>query len=349
MIQKGSVHLLQLVNDILDLSKIEAGKLELEQATVPVRQLAREVLDLLTQRAEDKGLSLSFAIDGGIPDQILTDPVRLKQALVNLVGNAIKFTDRGSIRITASADREKEQITFAVSDTGIGIDAEAITRLFQPFMQADNSMTRRFGGTGLGLAITRRIAELLGGTITVASVPGQGSTFYLTVSTGSLDGVQIVHAADPFAATPATRPKTLPTIDGRVLIVDDSRDNLELLVTLLERAGAEVSTASDGKEGLDETLRAWKAGLPYNVVLMDMQMPVLDGYTAVRQLRAAGYAGQIIALTAHAMRGELDRCLEIGCDHYLSKPIQREDLIREVAFRVRQGKPRNPDTADRLA
>jgi signal transduction histidine kinase/CheY-like chemotaxis protein len=332
-IQRNGWHLLQLINDILDVSKIEAGKLDVERVACYTRRVLFDVVELLKGKAEEKSLDLRIESDGVIPDTITSDPTRLKQVLINLVGNAIKFANQGTVRIVASCDRAHEMIRFAVIDSGIGMTPEQMTKLFQPFAQADTSTTRLFGGTGLGLAITKRIAELLGGDVTVSSEPGKGSTFTLTVATGPLVGVQMVSTSDPrpIASEAPTAASSLPRIDGRVLLVEDGPDNQRLLGTFLRKAGAEVMLAENGQEAVDQALAALAEGRPFGVILMDMQMPVMDGLTATRLLRQRGYTGPIVALTAHAMKGELEKCLAAGCNCYLSKPITRDGLIREVA------------------
>ncbi len=338
-IRRSGQHLMSLINDILDLSKIEAGKLEVERTRVDVPQLVREVLELLDGRARERNLTLSAEAEGPIPETIESDPVRLRQILVNLVGNAIKFTERGGVRIVVSADRERERITFRVIDTGIGMTPEQLQRVFRPFTQADVSTTRRFGGTGLGLTISRHLARLLGGDLAAHSKPGKGSEFVLTLPTGPLEGVKMIDAL-PHGAREADAPQgvELPKLEGRVLLVEDGLDNQRLFCYLLRKAGAEVDMAEDGKQGVEQALRAEADGNPYDLILMDMQMPVMDGYEATRRLREAGYRRPIVAMTAHAMKGELDRCLEAGCDDYLSKPVRREKLIREVAKWIRRSR-----------
>ncbi len=342
IIRRNGEHLLALVNDILDLSKIEAGKLEVEPTVCEPGRIARDVVELLMVRAWEKGLGLGIEVVGQIPERIISDPTRLRQALVNLVGNAIKFTEHGTVRVVLECDPDKQTMTFRVIDTGVGIDPKVIPRLFHPFSQADSSSTRRFSGTGLGLALTKGVAELLGGRVSVESQPGRGSTFSLTVPTGPLEGVRMTARAEPdpgFAER--TDPGQLPTIDGRVLLVEDSPDNQRLIAHFLRTAGAQVRVVENGKLGLEAALEAWQQGRPFDVILMDMQMPVMDGSEATQRLRERGYPGQIIALTAHAMKGELERCLSVGCDHYLSKPISRQRLVGEVAARIRAGRQRS--------
>jgi len=288
-------------------------------------------------RACEKGLSLDARVEGSLPETILTDPTRLRQVLINVVGNAVKFTESGSVRIVvrlARADSDRPRIDFEVVDTGIGISPEGIDKLFSPFTQADSSMTRRFGGTGLGLAISKRLAEALGGDISVVSEPGRGSRFTIAVATGSLEGIAVTQrraaestgAEDP-ADRPAVRPAALPY---RILLVEDGPDNQRVISFLLEKAGAEVTLAENGEEALQKVQTAVDAQRCFDVVLMDMQMPVLDGYQATRRLRSDGYTRPIIALTAHAMEGDRAKCLAAGCDDYLAKPIERAKLYESV-------------------
>ena len=338
-IRRNGQHLLDLINDILDMSKIEAGQMEFECIPTNTLQVVRDLLDLMNERASQRGIVLKSIIHGVIPETILTDPTRLRQALLNLVGNAIKFTQRGEVRIEMRFDPVALLLRFDVIDTGIGMTAEQIARLFRPFSQGDASTSRRFGGTGLGLTITKRIAKALGGDVTVASAPKKGSAFALSVASGSSVGVPMVSVPGREPQTPhAPREFThLPRIEGQVLLVEDGPDNQRLISHLLRKAGARVEIAENGQVGLEKSLQAWKEGSPFGVVLMDMQMPVLDGYEATRRLRSTGYQGQIVALTAHAMLTDREKCLDAGCDHYLTKPIDRATLVREVAERM--GKP----------
>ena len=337
-IRRNGNHLLEIINDILDLSKVESGKLEIERRRIEPMDLLNDVGLLLGDRAKSLGNKLAMESTGQIPQTITTDPTRLKQTLVNLVGNAIKFTKNGTVRVVASCSRKDETITFDVIDTGIGITKEQLSRIFKPFGQADSSTTRKHGGTGLGLSITKRIAELLGGNVTVESVIDKGSTFSLTISTGSLTGVQLLSSNGfvPQSASSEQHPSAKPVgkLNGKVLLVEDGPDNQRLVSHVLRKAGAKVTIAENGKIGVEQALSAWESDDPYGVILMDMQMPVMDGYTATGLLRSKGYFGPIIALTAHAMKGEIDKCLNAGCDAYLSKPIDRKTFISEVASRM---------------
>lgn len=341
-IRRNGEHLLALINDILDLSKIEAGKIDVARTRCVPANLLAEVRALMRLRAEEKQLPLTIEYRGPIPERIDTDPLRLRQILINLVGNAIKFTKRGSVRIVARLLNDRPGITklrFDVTDTGIGIAQSQIARLFQPFTQADSSTTHEFGGTGLGLTISKRLAEMLGGDITVTSTPGVGSTFSLTIETGPLDGVVLLNLPSGTRGLSQSAPvlsgeNSLPKhfrIDYRILLAEDGPDNQRLIALVLEKAGAEVTVVANGQEAVDEVLAAEQRGSPFDVVLMDMQMPVMDGYAATQKLREYGYKGTIVALTAHAMADDRRKCLDAGCDDYTTKPIGRGHLLNVVA------------------
>jgi signal transduction histidine kinase/CheY-like chemotaxis protein len=343
-VRRNGEHLLTIINDILDLSKIEAGKLLLELQPCSPADLLQEVAQLMRPRAEAKGLRL-VAPNTALPP-ILTDVTRLRQILINLVGNAIKFTERGAVSLTAHSVESEglvPQLVLAVADTGIGIAAEHLPGLFEPFRQADSSMTRRFGGTGLGLAISRRLAESLGGTLAVSSSPGIGTTFTLTIAApqvvpaedpsgppDALDILDLAEAPDP----PADRPSSAPLRGARLLLAEDSPDNQRLLGYLLRKAGAEVTLAEHGGRACELALSAAHSGRPFDVVLMDMQMPVLDGYRAARELRRNGYRLPIVALTAHSLKSDRQKCLDAGCDDYVTKPVRSSQLIAVIARHV---------------
>ncbi len=337
-IRRNGEHLLTLINDLLDLSKIEADKLAVERVPCAPRVLVEEVISLMRVRARTKGLELATEFVWPLPDYVTTDPVRLRQILVNLVGNAVKFTERGGVRLvvrmTERPDVGRTALAFDVVDTGIGLTPEQIERIFNPFTQADPSTTRRFGGTGLGLVISKRLAEALGGRLSVQSTPGVGSTFTVTVDPGPLEHVRWLTGAEdvPRAAAPVTFPAPPDgRLTGRVLLAEDGPDNQRLIGLLLRKAGLEVTLAEDGATAQRLALEAAAAGTPFDVILMDIQMPIKDGYTATRELRRAGYRGVIIALTAHAMAQDRDRCLACGCNDFASKPIDRKmllDLVR---------------------
>ena len=331
-VRRNGEHLMTIVNDILDLSKIESGRMTIERMACSPFALVAEVAAVLRPRAAHDGLDVEVGYRSPLPETIETDPTRLRQILLNLVGNAIKFTPRGSVRLEVGPV-EDTRLCFEVIDTGIGLDAEQQARLFTAFSQADASTTRRFGGTGLGLAISKRLAGMLGGDLRVRSLPGEGSTFTLTIDVGSLAGVRLLDRP-PEVRAAAERPE--PSADerqalrGRILLAEDGLDARRLLARHLRAAGAEVETAENGLVACELALRAAEAGAPYDLILMDMQMPELDGYAAAARLRAAGYRGPIVALTAHAMEDERARCLGAGCDGFATKPILRRTLI-EVA------------------
>ena len=337
-IKRNGEHLINVINDILDLSKIESGKINVEQIQSSPCQILADVASLMRVRATAKGLPLDVRFNGTIPETICTDPTRLRQIIINIVGNAIKFTETGSIQIVTRllnkpGDEPKLQIN--VIDTGIGIAKSKIEKIFQPFTQADSSTTRQFGGTGLGLSISKRMAEKLGGEISVTSSPGNGSTFTITVFTGPLDNVRLIQNAAEVVLEPANGNEAAdsasPLSNSRILLVEDGPDNQRLIGFILEKAGAEVTLADNGQIGLELATTAKSKGCPFHVILMDMQMPVLDGYEATRRLRNNGYSGPIIALTAHAMSSDRQKCLDAGCDDYAAKPIDKTQLISTVA------------------
>ncbi len=330
-IHASGEHLLNLINDILDLSKVEAGRLEVERIRCSPLQLIHEAVTVLRGQAETKGLALTYEASDGLPEYVQTDPVRFRQLLTNLIGNALKFTERGSVRVVARLFEppDAQQLVVEVIDTGIGIPDDTLERIFDPFVQADTSVTRRYGGTGLGLAISRRFAEALGGDLTVRSEVGTGSVFVFTIATGPLDDVRIVTVDE---LTQNLRKTTaggnirgqLPGV--RILVVDDGDSNRKLIGLVLSRAGATVQCARHGKEAVDIASRT-----PFDLVLMDMQMPVMDGYTATRILRQQGFTRPIIALTADAMKGMEVKCHAAGCTSYLTKPIDMDKLVNSLA------------------
>ncbi|HEX5049514.1 MAG TPA: response regulator [Gammaproteobacteria bacterium] len=321
-------YLLALIDDILDLSRIEAGKLEPRFERVSPEALVREVCALLDVRARDKGLALEVVLEGALPETIRTDPKRLRQILINLVDNAIKFTERGEVKISLHLRENVSQLVIDVADTGCGIEEHVLARLFRPFAQGDSSVTRRFGGTGLGLSICRSLARMLGGDITVLTREGKGTTFTLTVDAGAVTDVPLLDPGTRAARGDEHEPRSL---DCRVLVTDDHAEMRELARRMLEDAGAEVAFAADGADALRRVAEAAVAGEPFDAVLLDMQMPVIDGYATAAQLRSDGYDRPIIAITANAMKDDEARCLASGCDHYLSKPLDRAALIHAIA------------------
>ncbi|MDP9175979.1 MAG: PAS domain S-box protein [Planctomycetota bacterium] len=335
-VRRNALHLLELVNDILDLSKIEAGKMTVERIHCNLPKLFEDLISLMRPRASEKKLGFEVTFDGPIPRSIKTDPMRLRQILVNLLGNAVKFTDAGKIQMRVRAERsDAANILYVeVIDTGIGVAGAQLDRLFQPFTQAEESTTRKFGGTGLGLAISQRIAHLLGGNIEVKSELGVGTTFTVRIDGGSFANVEMLNNLDE-SMLPKTNPvekwEEIP-LRGRILLVEDGRDNQRLLSTHLRASGAEVSIAENGQIAVDMVRTN-----SFDLVLMDMQMPVMDGYSATAELRRQGFTMPIIALTAYAMAEDRKKCALSGCTDYLSKPIDREHLLKTVSEHLGQG------------
>ncbi|PKL78728.1 MAG: hypothetical protein CVV27_02875 [Candidatus Melainabacteria bacterium HGW-Melainabacteria-1] len=345
IIRRNGEHLLSLLNDLLDLSKIEAGKLTIECIAFGLAPLLGDLAALMRVRAQEAGLGFDIELQGPVPDRIYTDPTRLRQILLNLIGNAIKFTESGAVRLILSC--EDGHVQFAVTDSGIGMSPEQVRRLFRPFEQADPSMTRRFGGTGLGLAISRDLAEALGGKLSVNSIQGHGSTFCFSLPADVPADVSWIHHL-PETLTPSLVLATPAQLSGTVLLAEDGVDNQLYVTTLLRRRGLEVAVAENGQIAIEMALAAQQAGKAFDVILMDMQMPLVDGYSATAFLREQGYAGPIVALTAHAMAGESERCLAVGCDAYLSKSVPRQELIEQVARYV-QAVPLSQPSSGRLS
>ncbi len=337
-IQRNGHHLLAIINDILDLSKIEADKMTMELLEVRPLELVRDVIEMMAVKAHGKGLTCEATFDTPVPEVIESDTVRIRQILVNLVSNAIKFTETGGVTMRVSCDPAARLMRFEIVDTGIGLSPEQIGTLFGAFQQADASTTRKFGGTGLGLHISKRLANMLGGDITVQSTPGKGSTFTVTLGVGRAKLDRMINPAEaaPGVADPAiTRPSPAhAALSGvRVLLADDGRDNQRLIAFHLSKAGAQVKTVENGRSAIEAlTVGGAVDGpllptLPVDLVITDMQMPEMDGYTAARLLRVKGRTLPIIALTAHSMRTDLAKCLAAGCDVYVSKPVSHATLI----------------------
>lgn len=340
-IRSNGDHLLHLIDDILDLSKFESGKVPTELIEFAVADVVNEAIKSVQTLSARKGIKVEFLKEESLPAKITSDPHRLRQIIYNLLSNAIKFTTAGSVVVTArylpEAGGRGNQLEIAVKDTGIGIESEKAENLFKPFQQADSSVTRKYGGTGLGLALSRRIAEALGGDLRlVSSAPGEGSTFAVRISTGE--------AIDENAPKSQTAMRTTPVFSDspnepkaevqknsllgvEVLLVEDSIDNEALMSLYLLNAGAKVDIARNGLEAVEAATKK-----SYDVILMDVQMPVLDGLEATRRLRSQGYRKPVIALTAHALPEEVEKSLAAGCDNHVTKPISRANLIRAVEW-----------------
>ncbi len=326
-VQRNAAHLLEIINDLLDLSKIEAGKMHLELVATDVRRLIGEIAQQYEQRAGDKELVMRLELAESLPEGVRTDATRLRQVLHNLLGNAVKFTDEGEVSLRASFEQtdhtaDSGTLELRVCDTGVGMSEEQLERIFCPFEQADTSTTRQYGGTGLGLAVTERFVEMLGGTIWAQSKPGVGSEFVVRLPAKVVGGDEIVRPR------PIERSiQDAQALAGaRVLVVDDGEDNRRLISMFLAKAGAKIELAGDARAGIELA----KPGA-FDVILMDMQMPGMDGLEATRRLRERGVRTPIIAVTAHVMTGYRERCLASGCDAYLSKPIDRAKLIELCA------------------
>jgi signal transduction histidine kinase/AmiR/NasT family two-component response regulator len=328
-------NLLMLLNDLLDFSKIEAGRVELEITDISMRQIVDDVRDLLGANASEKGLVLECDVGHDVPEVLRGDPSRIRQVLLNFLGNAIKFTAEGSVSIHVTVAREEEERVFVrmgVRDSGIGIPEEQSQRLFQPFTQVDASTTRRYGGTGLGLAICKRLSEQMGGSVGVSSESGTGSEFWFTVPLARASGERPAFAPRSLASNERPgrerranhRPDTF-----RVLVVEDNPVNAKLAARMVQKDGYRSEVAADGREAL-HLLR----DIPFDIVLMDCHMPVMDGFEATRRIRALESGGDqrlpIVALTANVMQGFDEECLEAGMDDYVTKPVSAETLLATV-------------------
>jgi len=368
IMKRNGDYLLELINDILDLSRIEAGKLDVEWEDTDLSALVGGIESLMQVRAAEQKNELKVIFTTDVPRTVRTDGTRLRQVLINLLGNALKFTEAGRVELSIgirdvdsrstgqSITNVVDEVTspvagdslprplpnttgilrpmlvFTVTDTGIGMSNDQVAKLFQPFSQGDASVTRNFGGSGLGLAISQRLVDMLDGSISVDSTQGQGSTFEvaLPVKIDASDPLirPLISREDVGKEIEATKPKSL---DCRVLVVDDRRDVRHISQHFLEKAGASVTVAEDGQQGFDVATAVRDANQPFDLILMDMQMPNVDGLQATAELRSAGIQWPIIALTADAMAGDRERCLAGGCDDYLSKPIDHSKLINMVA------------------
>jgi PAS domain S-box-containing protein len=326
-IHRNAEHLLTVINDILDITKIEAGRVSIERIECSPATIIHDVASLMTGRAAEKGIGLEFSFADSVPSTLVTDPTRLRQIAINLVGNAIKFTEKGRVRVLLEYEPDRMLrplgvLVVKVQDSGIGLSAEQLAGLFEAFSQADPSTTRKFGGSGLGLAISRRLARLLGGDISATSTPGQGSEFVVRLNCRLAESSQIGVASVATAETASPQ-----KIQGRILLAEDGPDNQRLIVHLLRQAGAEVVTVTNGNLAIEHCFDQLRAGTPFDLILMDMQMPVKDGYETTREIRAAGYTLPIVALTANVLTEQRRRAIESGCDDMIEKPIERQRFL----------------------
>ena len=349
-ISRNGQLLLRIIDDILDLSRIEARKLEFERTSFEMEEVLKDLEITLANKALERGIQVTFTKSKAVTGRYISDPLRLKQILLNMVGNAIKFTDKGYVNVSVCSrdipalnpdSVPTSEVRFLVEDTGIGLTPEEANRLFEPFGQADTSTRRKYGGTGLGLAISKQLAQSLGGdVILLKSEPGQGSTFEVKVRLQREDEVSTAArvelekeaksnakvGAHSNGKSFANAAGTLRNLEGkRILIVDDVADNRTLMERYLRPSGVQVGFASGGQEALDSAKET-----DWDAILMDIQMPNMDGYEATSRLRQLGYERPIIALTAHAMREELQQCLNAGCNETMTKPVARKDLLNRL-------------------
>lgn len=325
---RSGKHLLQIINDILDISKVEAEKLQLEKIEVSPFELINDVHSLVSLVSQEKGLFFNIKYEFPLPDKINTDPVRFKQIIINLCTNAVKFTEKGGVDIIVSCDLDNNLFFVKVADTGIGLSEKQMSNIFDPFTQADVSTTRQYGGTGLGLHLSQQLAGKLGGDITVESTVGKGSTFCASVSMGELLHTKMLLSMPHIELT---SPQSIveyrdSKLSGKVLLTEDNIDNQRLVSMYLKKLGADVTVANNGKEAIDYTEKD-----QFDLILMDVQMPVMNGIDATKYLRENGYKKPIVALTANAMKEDVDTCLEAGCNDFIQKPIIQQQFINNVS------------------
>ena len=320
-------HLLQIINDILDLSKIEANKLELDEAEFSLFELLDDVKAIVKPLADSKGLVFNTEFKFPIPEKIYSDKLRLKQILINLISNAIKFTDTGRVNINIEFDKELKNIMFNVIDSGIGMSEEQMSKIFDAFTQADSSTTRKYGGTGLGLSLSKMLALQLGGDISVKSLENTGSQFKLEINSRNEVDFNFIKDENDIPVSSRIKEHALPVDKyvGRILLAEDNENNQRLISHFIKKLGATISIANNGKVAIDMAFKE-----EFDLILMDMQMPILGGLDAVRWLRESGYQKPIVALTANAMKKDKENCINAGCDNFLTKPINRDDLYRIV-------------------
>lgn len=343
IIHRNGQYLLTMLDDILDLARIEGNQLDINEQWCLLSDLVRDVFDSVRLRAIDKGLQFSCEFSTAVPEQIHTDPIRLKQILTNLIINGITYTDSGHVRLTVRYhhDGDRGDMAFEVEDSGVGIDPDKIETLFEPFSQADVGRRRSSGTAGLGLTLCRRLAGMLGGEVRAQSMIHQGSTFTCILPVcetppASLREIPGMHADQAITVEDATCDPDPQNLSCRILLAEDSPDIIRLVRFILIRAGASVSVVRDGQSAVEHATYAIQTGRAYDAILMDMQMPVLDGFEATRTLRAKGYDGAIIAITAYTQPGDYQRCMDAGCDGFIGKPISRSELFDTLDTAMRQ-------------
>lgn len=336
---RSGQQLLKIIDEILDISKVEAGHLQVEHLDVNIPNLLKDLRSLLQVRAQSKEISLDVVLKNKIPEHIYTDPTRLRQILMNMISNAIKFTEQGKVTVevnwTEGTEQKPPSLQFHVRDTGVGIEMAQAEKLFQPFVQMDTSTTRKFGGTGLGLALSRKLAQALGGNVQLEqSAEGEGSTFLVEVEAVPVENSKFVAGLEDTTVVELSRKPNSEKLELeglRILLVEDAAINQILITKFLTTAGAKVDLAENGRIGVEKAMSG-----NYGIVLMDIQMPEMDGYQATTTLRASGFKTPIIALTAHALKEDRDRCLGVGCSDHLTKPIDRKKLITQISYFVAQ-------------
>jgi PAS domain S-box-containing protein len=345
-IRSNAYHLLSLINDILDIAKVESGMLKIERASFPLASEITNVFSMLEGRSKEKGLHLTLECDGPVPQMISSDSTRIRQILLNLVSNAIKFTEKGVIKLSVRYDQSPngQRLEFRVSDTGCGIKKEDCDKIFDPFIQADAANNRRYGGTGLGLALSKRLGKHLGGDVILEKTSvGQGSTFLATIDPGHVQApfIRTFESPHPPLDSSFALKKTAAQrqiLKGvRILLADDGDDNRLLFSTVLNKAGASVDVAENGREAVEKASHR-----PYDVILMDIQMPEMDGLEATQILRESGHRIPILALSAHALAEHQEKSIRLGCNEHIAKPVSARDLVQKVAQWLEKG----VDTSD---
>lgn len=335
IVRRNAFQLLKIVNEVLDTSEINGKGIEIESAEVNLVSVVAEVKSLADVMAGKKGLGLSFKVEGRVPEKVWTDGVRLKQVILNIVGNALKFTERGRVEVVFRhfiKAGQRECLQIFVKDTGLGMSEAVLKKIFVPFSQADTSVTRVYGGAGLGLALSRKLARVLGGDLWVhESKPDVGSTFVIEVRAPSARDSKLISKFTAGEDLGSGGFEVANLVGRNILLVEDALDNQLLIQKYLQGTGAELDIANNGKEGVKRALSS-----EYDLVLMDIQMPELDGYEATSKLRHAGFLKPILALTAHALQEEREKCLMVGCDGHLTKPINRQLLLETIASFVGQ-------------
>jgi len=346
-IKRSGHHLYEIINDVLDISKIEAGQIELEMIETSPSAIVHEVADIMEEKIKKKGLTFRVNYFFPLPKTIITDPTRLRQILLNLLGNAVKFTNEGIICINTSYNANERTMQFEVNDTGIGMSKDVLDKVFEPFSQAEKSTTRKFGGTGLGLSISKQLAERMGGGIVCDSKVGDGSAFTATISIGEMAEPELIYESNEIVDS---QKLSLATINrdkkyfGRILIAEDTEENQKLLSLHLRKSGINVEIVSDGRQALEAALQQ-----EFNLIFMDMQMPVMGGLEAIKLLRQAGYSKPIVALTANTSQSDKDACIEAGADGFISKPIDFEKFYGVIDHHFSRQSTKTHESEQQLA